>query len=120
MKKRFHKNITFYDSETRHTIAYCTLCMYVMVHCKHCHNNSCNGGSGENCPDQCKSAYEFTKFLHSKEGKKLIPLRFKIREYLDEKWFIYYSYIRIWFVVPVADFIYKFIYKYETKFFKRK
>ncbi len=30
-----------------------------MVHCGYCGNNCCNGGSGDNCPDQCASAYAF-------------------------------------------------------------
>lgn len=32
-----------------------------MVHCGHCNNNTCNGGTEESCPDRCASAREFEK-----------------------------------------------------------
>lgn len=30
-----------------------------MTLCGYCGNNCCNGGSGDNCPDECASAYAF-------------------------------------------------------------
>ena len=42
-----------------HRWSYCEHCMCPMVICGHCGNNTCNGGSGENCPDKCAAAHAF-------------------------------------------------------------
>jgi hypothetical protein len=39
-----------------HKFDYCKLCGFHIA-CGYCGNNCCNGGSGENCKDQCKEAY---------------------------------------------------------------
>ncbi len=56
-----------------HRWSYCPHCMAVMVICGHCGNNTCNGGSGEKCPDQCASAREW-------EGAKMPPVDLQFRE----------------------------------------
>lgn len=44
---------------SEHRWSYCPHCMVVMVHCGYCDNNTCNGGTGDNCPDNCASAHAF-------------------------------------------------------------
>lgn len=34
----------------------CEMCGPMVV-CGYCGNNCCNGGTGDNCPDKCASAY---------------------------------------------------------------
>jgi hypothetical protein len=43
----------------KHSWSFCSMCHCAMVLCGHCGNNCCNGGSGDNCPDNCASAYTF-------------------------------------------------------------
>jgi len=38
---------------------WCQLTNCAAVICPKCGNNCCNGGSGENCPDQCSEAYAY-------------------------------------------------------------
>ena len=40
-----------------HSWSFCSTCRCAMVLCGHCGNNCCNGGSSDNCPDKCASAY---------------------------------------------------------------
>lgn len=44
-----------------HKWEYCTHCEKWMVVCKNCGNNSCNGGTGKKCSDNCKEANELMK-----------------------------------------------------------
>lgn len=46
---------------SEHAWAFCPSCLVVMVLCGHCGNNTCNGGSGDSCPDRCASARAFEK-----------------------------------------------------------
>lgn len=40
-----------------HKMSYCKMCG-PMVICGYCGNNCCNAGTGNNCKDSCKEAYE--------------------------------------------------------------
>lgn len=42
----------------KHSIEYCSHCHYPMIVCGYCGNNTCNGGSGDSCPDSCGEAYK--------------------------------------------------------------
>lgn len=46
-----------------HRLGYCAHCRRSMVVCGHCSNNCCNGGSGDECPDHCASAYAYQAAL---------------------------------------------------------
>jgi hypothetical protein len=38
---------------------WCEVCRCAAVICPNCGNNCCNGGSGKDCSDNCKAAYEY-------------------------------------------------------------
>lgn len=65
-----------------HTWFYCQQCKTWAIKCGFCHNNCCNGGSGENCPDQCSEAYSLQdQWFSSNEFKKWVKsLDYKTRE----------------------------------------
>lgn len=44
---------------SEHRWSYCSHCMTAMVLCGRCGNNSCNGGTGDDCPDECADARAF-------------------------------------------------------------
>jgi len=48
------------------TINWCDVCQTVYIECPRCHNNTCNGGHGEdgNCPI-CTIAYEIDTKLQA-------------------------------------------------------
>ena len=47
-----------YLAKRPHRWGICAMCG-PMVYCGYCGNNCCNGGSGDGCPDRCRSAYKF-------------------------------------------------------------
>lgn len=45
----------------KHKYKWCNTCKCYTTICGYCGNNGCNGGSGDNCFDDCKSAREWRK-----------------------------------------------------------
>jgi hypothetical protein len=47
---------------------WCNQCRCAAFICPKCGNNCCNGGSGDNCPDNCQEAYDYQEQAY-KDGK---------------------------------------------------
>ena len=61
-----------------HKIAYCKLCRYPMIVCGHCAMNTCSGGIGDNCKDNCEEAYALFYADY-------YPMHMRIRAWIDAK-----------------------------------
>lgn len=59
-----------------HTFDYCRRCDVTMIVCGYCGNNCCNGGSRDNCKDDCDEAYEIQSCVN-------VPLIYRIRELIS-------------------------------------
>jgi hypothetical protein len=55
------------------------------ITCGYCGNNCCNGGSGDDCPDKCASAYAFQDLGETEEIKKAWTDLQKTPEYIEWK-----------------------------------
>lgn len=72
-REKIAERIKYLCTSHKHRYAYCSDCMAPMVFCGYCGNNSCNGGSGEGCPDQCQEAYKISMIW------RLHPLHNRVR-----------------------------------------
>lgn len=58
-----------------HRFSYCPHCQIPMIICGKCGNNSCNGGSKDECPDQCSEVYAIQDTISLCE----YPMKYRIR-----------------------------------------
>jgi len=91
-----------------HKFDYCSSCG-PMIRCGYCKNNCCNGGSGENCKDNCEEAYNI-------QDSVTFPIIHKIRFYWGTIIGMYfYKYVK----VPISNFFYKLYINYGIKIGKK-
>lgn len=69
-----HKKAKEVMEQCGHTFDYCSMCG-PMITCGYCGNNCCNGGSGDDCLDECESAYWVQKNIR-------FPVKYIIKEYI--------------------------------------
>jgi len=58
-----------------HKFDYCRTCDTGIIICGYCGNNCCNGGSGDNCKDDCNEAYDIQSCVN-------MPLWYRFREWI--------------------------------------
>lgn len=69
--RKWHKNVSYFNTEVRMDISWCGLCGRWQVNCPHCGMNTCSGSTRDYCPDQCAKAHAYDQIMQP-------PLRLKI------------------------------------------